>query len=140
MGHTSNHHAAAGDHGHGGHGHGEGEFSHPASLRMLFSVFFALVFLTWLTVFQSTMDLGAMEVWMSLTIATVKAALVILFFMHMLWDKPLNAILFISTLIFVALFLGFTLLDADAYKDTIEVRNTLEESLPPANQAPPAAH
>jgi cytochrome c oxidase subunit 4 len=52
--------------------------------------------------------------------------------MHMLWDKPFNAILFISTLIFVALFLGFTLLDAHAYKDTIEPRDTLKESLPPA--------
>ncbi len=116
---------------HDGHGHGDGEFAHPAPLSMLFGVFFALVILTLLTVYQSTFDLGDMEVWLSLTIATVKAALVILFFMHMLWDKPFNAILFISTLIFVALFLGFTLLDANAYKDKIEVRDTLKESLPP---------
>ncbi|MFO0923163.1 MAG: cytochrome C oxidase subunit IV family protein [Pirellulales bacterium] len=117
---------------HGAHGHGDGEFAHPAPLSMLFGVFFALVVLTLLTVYQSTFDLGNMEVWLSLTIATVKAALVILFFMHMLWDKPFNAILFISTLIFVGLFLGFTLMDANAYKNSIEVRDTLKESLPKA--------
>ncbi len=128
MAHTS--HTAEHHDGHG-HGHGDGEFAHPAPLSMLFGVFFALVLLTLLTVYQSTFDLGDLEVWLSLTIATVKAALVILFFMHMLWDKPFNAILFISTLIFVALFLGFTLLDANAYKDKIEVRDTLKESLPP---------
>ena len=132
MAHTTNVHATE-DHGHAhGDGHAEGEFAHPAPLSMLFGVFFALVLLTLLTVYQSTLDLGDMEVWLSLTIATVKAALVILFFMHMLWDKPFNAILFISTLIFVALFLGFTILDANAYKDQIENRDTLKESLPKA--------
>ena len=136
MAHTTDAHAnhdashGHGDHGHSDHGHADGEFSHPASLKMLFSVFFALVALTLLTVYQSTLDLGDMGVWLSLGIATVKAALVILFFMHMIWDKPFNAILFISTLIFVALFLGFTLLDANAYKGKIENRDTLKESLP----------
>ncbi len=120
---------ASDDHSHGDHGHGE--FAHPAPLSMLFTVFFALLGLTILTVYQSTLDLGDMEIVASLFIATIKAGLVILFFMHMLWDKPLNVILFFSTLIFVALFLGFTLLDAHAYKDQIEIKDTLKESLPP---------
>jgi cytochrome c oxidase subunit 4 len=129
MAHT---HSSADHNVHDSHLHGDGEFSHPAPLSMLFTIFGILVLLTLLTVYQSTLNLGDMEIWLSLFIATIKAALVILFFMHMLWDKPFNAILFISTLIFVALFLGFTLLDAHAYKDTIEPRDTLKESLPPA--------
>lgn len=107
-------------HEHGGHGHGDHHgFSHPMPIWMLLSVFFALLVLTVLTVYQSTFDLGNAEIWMSLTIATVKAGLVILFFMHLLWDKPLNAIVILGSLIFVALFLGFTLMDAEGYRENL---------------------
>ncbi len=88
----------------------------------LLTVFFALIFLTALTVIQSKFDLGNLEIWLSLFIATIKASLVILFFMHMIHDKPLNAIVFISSFIFVALFLGFVLMDAHNYKDTVELQ------------------
>lgn len=103
-------------HGHGGH-HG---FAHPMPVWQLLAVFFALILLTIATVYQSTLDLGSMELVASLIIATIKASLVILFFMHMLYDKPLNAIFFLSSFIFVALFLGFTLMDAHGYQDRIE--------------------
>jgi cytochrome c oxidase subunit 4 len=96
--------------------HADGEFSHPAPLSMLFGVFAALLALTGLTVYQASFDLGNIEIWLSLVIATVKASLVILFFMHLLWDKPLNAIIILGSLIFVALFLGFTLMDLGQYK------------------------
>lgn len=103
---------------HSGH-HG---FSHPMSVRNLLLVFFALIILTILTVYQSTLDLGSSELLISLFIATVKATLVILFFMHMIHEKPLNAIVFLSSFIFVALFLGFTLMDAHSYRDTYEFK------------------
>lgn len=125
MAHTTAHNEQAHNHhdtghGHGGHGHGDHHgFSHPMPIWMLLSVFFALLVLTGLTVYQSTFDLGNAEIWLSLTIATVKAALVILFFMHLLWDKPLNAIVILGSLIFVALFLGFTLMDAEGYRENL---------------------
>ena len=97
---------------------------------MLLSVFFALLFLTGLTVFQAQFDLGNAEIWASLTIATIKAALVILFFMHLLWDKPLNAIVILGSLIFVALFLGFTLMDAEGYRENLIYNSTIEASQP----------
>ncbi|HUP77841.1 MAG TPA: cytochrome C oxidase subunit IV family protein, partial [Pirellula sp.] len=82
------------EHSHDGHSHGhEGEFSHPMPIWMLLTVFFALLALTVATVYQSSFDLGNIEVWLSLAIATVKAGLVIAFFMHLLWDKPLNMII-----------------------------------------------
>ena len=137
MAHTSVDASAQIDSHGGGHGHGDGEFAHPASLTMLFSVFFTLLALTILTVWQSTLDIGAAEIWVTMGIATVKAGLVILFFMHLLWDKPLNAIVFLSSIIFVALFLGFTLMDAQGYHSTIEIKDTLEASLPPAPAAAP---
>ncbi|MEQ1830784.1 MAG: cytochrome C oxidase subunit IV family protein [Pirellula sp.] len=130
-------HAHAHDVSHGDHGHGhDGEFSHPMPIWMLLAVFFVLLALTGLTVYQSTFDLGNMEVWLSLTIATVKAALVIAFFMHLLWDKPLNAIVILGSLIFVSLFLGFTLMDAEGYHETVILKPTLEESVPAASDVP----
>ncbi len=41
--------------------------------------------------------------------------------MHMIHEKPFNAIIFISSFIFVALFLGLTLMDAHNYKDQVEL-------------------
>jgi cytochrome c oxidase subunit 4 len=105
---------------HGEHSHG---FAHPAPVWQLLAVFFALVGLTILTVYQATFDLGNMELILSLVIATIKATLVVLFFMHMIHDKPLNAIIFLSSFVFVALFIGFTMMDAHAYKDIIELKD-----------------
>ncbi len=124
MGHTTDAHAPTDGH------HDDSEFSHPAPVPMLLVVFFILLGLTFLTVWQSTLEFGEAELWITLFIATVKAGLVILFFMHLLWDKPLNAIFFLSSLIFASLFLGFTLMDAHAYHSQIEDHDTLAESLP----------
>ena len=125
--HTDTHDA---HHGHGsGHGDHHG-FSHPMPIWMLLSVFFALLFLTGLTVFQAQFDLGNAEIWLSLSIATIKAGPQISWFMHLLWDKPLNAIVILGSLIFVALFLGFTLMDAEAYREKLIFRSTITESQP----------
>ena len=122
-------------HGHGTHGH-DGEFSHPMPIWMLLSVFVALLALTVLTVYQSTFALGNIEVWLSLGIATIKAGLVIAFFMHLLWDKPLNAIIILSSLVFVALFLGFTMMDAQGYREHLIMNSTLDESQPATTEVP----
>ncbi len=103
---------------------------------MLLTVFVALLALTVLTVYQSTFNLGNIEVWLSLTIATIKAGLVIAFFMHLLWDKPLNAIIILSSLVFVALFLGFTMMDAQGYRENLIMKPTLDESQPAAMEVP----
>ena len=47
-----------------------------------------------------------------MVIATIKAALVMAFFMHMAYDKPFNVIIFLSSFGFVALFLIFTMSDS----------------------------
>lgn len=134
---ANSHTSTADAHGHSAdsHGHADGEFAHPAPISMLLSVFFALLVLTFLTVFQSRFDLGDMEIVLTLFIATVKAGLVIAFFMHLLWDKPLNAIVILSSLIFVSLFLGFCLMDAKGYRSQLIMDpngNNLENSKPGA--------
>jgi cytochrome c oxidase subunit IV len=122
------------DHSIHSHGHSHAahhSFAHPMPVWQLLAVFFALIALTIITVVQSTLDLGNMELWASLTIATIKAILVMLFFMHMIHDKPFNSIVFISSFIFVALFIGLTLMDAHNYKDQIELQEA------PQTQATP---
>lgn len=119
------------------HGHADGEFAHPAPIPMLLAVFFALLGLTFLTVYQARFALGNLEIVLTLTIATIKAGLVIAFFMHLLWDKPLNAIVILSSLIFVSLFLGFCLMDAKGYRNSVIIDpngDLLESSKPAARQ------
>lgn len=90
--------------------------------RMLIGVFAALIALTIITVVAANFPLGEWEIVVSLTIATIKASLVVLFFMHVWYDKPFNALIFVSSLAFVALFLGFTLIDSREYQPDIEER------------------
>lgn len=100
-------------HGDSSHGHG---LAHVASLKMLFGVLFTLLFLTWATVATAQIDLGFLNIWVAMGIATLKASLVVLFFMHMFWDKPFNQVLFVGTLVFLGLFITFCLLDTTAYR------------------------
>ena len=85
--------------------------AHVMSPKTLIAVFAALVFLTFVTVAAAEFSFGAWEIWISLGIATVKASLVAVYFMHLRYDKPFNAIVFVSSLLFVGLFLGLTLMD-----------------------------
>ena len=48
---------------------------------------------------------GMANVIIAMLIASIKASLVALFFMHLRWDKPMTGIIFCSTLFFLGLFL-----------------------------------
>jgi cytochrome c oxidase subunit 4 len=87
---------------------------HVMPLRVLFGVFFALLVLTVLTVAVTWVDLGSFNLLIALGVAVVKASLVALYFMHLRYDKPFNALVLIGTLLFVALFIAFALLDTQA--------------------------
>lgn len=104
------------------HGHSDDgtDFAHPMPLPILFGVFFALVALTIVTVAQASFDLGSYDVLVVMAIATVKAALVALFFMHLAFDKPFNLIVFLSAFVFVGLFVIFTLSDSQMTKSAFE--------------------
>lgn len=102
-------------------GHDEHGFAHVMAPSTLITVFVLLLALTWLTVFVSAnVELGEFEIWASMGIATVKAALVIFLFMHMAFDKPLNGILFFFSFLFVALFVGVALTDKYEYNDDVK--------------------
>lgn len=94
--------------------------AHVMPLSILFGTFIALLFFTGLTVFLADQHLGEIDIWIALTIATVKAGLVATYFMHLRYDKPINVLLFLFTLGFVALFFGITLIDSDQYQPQIQ--------------------
>jgi cytochrome c oxidase subunit 4 len=96
-------------------------FNHPAPLPLLFGVFLALVFLTILTLVTSNIELAQFAFGIAMLIATAKAFLVCAFFMHMWWDKSLNILVFLSSLLFVGLFIAITLLDTGQYQDNIDL-------------------
>jgi len=109
-------HAAGASDTAGHHGH------HIAPASTLMIILVALMVLTLLTVgasmaeafLASTFDF-TIPVWVNvavaLSIAVVKTALVVLFFMQLKYDNPINGMIFIFTLVTVACFLGFTMLD-----------------------------
>lgn len=91
-------------------------FVHIVPFRVLAAVFGALLVLTVVTVAATRVDLGSLNLWLAMGIATIKAALVVLYFMHMRYDHPFNAVVFVTALAFVALFVSFALIDSAAYQ------------------------
>ena len=107
-------------------------FNHPAPLKLLYGVFFALIGLTILTVVVSFAGLPpAIAFPVAMLIATGKAFLVCAFFMHMMWDKSFNILFFLSSVLFVSLFIGLTLTDTSEYQNTIDAYPRAEEVATP---------
>jgi len=70
-----------------------------------------LLVLTGVTVWVAQYNLGALNIWVALTIASVKSGLVVAFFMHMKYEQPLFKISLITTLVILAIFIGFNFFD-----------------------------
>jgi cytochrome c oxidase subunit 4 len=100
------------------HDHAGGH-PHVMPLSVMLITFFSLIGLTVVTVTASKLSLGAAEIWVAMGIATVKAVLVAAYFMHLRYDKPFNAFLFLFSLVFAAIFIGLVLADSQAYQPEI---------------------
>jgi cytochrome c oxidase subunit 4 len=117
-------------HGHSGHGHGDGHgahghddhgLAHTTPVSLLFGILAALLVLTVLTVSVTAIDLGQQgNLIVAMVIATVKAGLVCTFFMHLLWDKKFNAVLFLTSVLFMILFLSMTSADRGEYQHDVD--------------------
>jgi len=81
------------------------------SRRTLLAVFAALLLLTVVTVLVSYVDLGMGNVAVALMIASVKASLVALFFMHLKGESRLVWGFALVPIVFLALILFGTLVD-----------------------------
>ena len=127
---ATEHHA---DH-HDDHGHG---LAHTAQLKVLLLTGGALLMLTLVTVISSKIDFGGstINLAIAMVIAVTKATLVILFFMHLRYDRLFHSVVFVSAILAAALFVGFTLMDSGQYQHT----NIWSPTAPPLAPVGPRA-
>ncbi|MDP3479630.1 MAG: cytochrome C oxidase subunit IV family protein [Desulfoprunum sp.] len=87
------------------------EQTHILSYGKLALVLVLLLMLTGMTVAVSYVHMGFWNVPVALTIASLKASLVLLFFMHLKYEGPVIRYSFLSTVFFLAIMIGFTFWD-----------------------------
>jgi cytochrome c oxidase subunit IV len=119
-GHAGSHGDGHDDHGHG-HGHGDDHGAgHVLPMKVLLGTWGALMVLTVVTVTVRSIDLGAdLNLLVAMIIATVKATLVCLYFMHLRYDKMFHTVVFISAILLATLFVTFTLMDGSQYQSDV---------------------
>lgn len=78
-----------------------------------FKIFLALCMLTLLTIGVAGIHLGKANLIVAIVIATMKASLVVTFFMHLKDDNRFNALMFIGALLFIGVFFAYTMNDTD---------------------------
>ena len=97
--------------------HDDHGISHTASIKVLLSTGGSLLLLTIVTVLATRVDFGSsMNLALAMFIAVIKATLVILFFMHLKYDKIFHTVIFTSAILAASLFVGFTLMDSGQYQ------------------------
>jgi cytochrome c oxidase subunit IV len=111
---STEHHEHHHDHHDDHHG-----ISHVASIKVLVGTGGTLLLLTLVTVLATKVDFGAnINLGIAMVIAVIKASLVVLFFMHLKYDKIFHSVVFLSAILAASLFVGFTLMDTGQYQHT----------------------
>jgi cytochrome c oxidase subunit 4 len=96
---------------------------------------FVLLILTAITVGASYINFGSGNIVIALTVATIKGSIVALIFMHLLHDKPVNAVIAVAGFVFLGIFLMFDFIDVDSRTDP----KPINLHVPPAVTAPAGA-
>ncbi len=85
---------------------------HITPLKVYILVGATLFLLTGVTVWVAQFHLGTVgNLIVAMTVATIKATLVALFFMHLLYDNKLYLVVFLSALLFLSIFISMTMMD-----------------------------
>jgi cytochrome c oxidase subunit 4 len=109
--HDSAAHGAHDDHG----------LAHTTPLKLLVGILAILLFLTIVTVAVTMVDLGSQgNLTVAMIIATIKAGLVVTYFMHLRWDKKFHLVLFLTSVLFLILFMSISLADRSEYEHDLE--------------------
>lgn len=119
---------------------------HIIPFRTLLKVFLSLIGLTVITVLVAFLPLGPLDMPVAIAIAVVKASLVVLYFMALKYDKPVNTLTFSVGTLFVVVFIAFTLFDTafrgdlgDVSPQTIQEINQEEEAARARSDSIPAS-
>lgn len=87
--------------------------AHKPSLTPYFAVFLALMGLTAATVYVAFLDMGPLNDVVAMAIASLKASLVVIWFMHVKHATRLTKLTIWGSLLFLVLLIGFVLMDVD---------------------------
>jgi len=97
---------------------------HILPLNLYLAVGSALLVLTVITVTAAQIDFGEMNLLIAMGIAVVKATLVAMFFMHLKYDNRIYMLVFSGSLLFLGVFIIFTMFDTlrrgDIYEEISE--------------------
>ena len=83
----------------------------PVPYRTFIITWIALLVLTAVTVGVAQFDFGAVNVWIALTVASTKAALVLFIFMHLRQESVLFKVGLLAMLVILVIFIGLTFTD-----------------------------
>ena len=98
---------------------------HIIPLSTYMAVFSMLIIMTIVTVFSAQFDFGSFNIVLALLIASFKSSLVLLFFMHLYYDNKINLALILGSVLFLALFIGLTMIDVTRRQDIYEIEGKL---------------
>ena len=104
--------------------HHDDQVGHIVPIKFLVFICCILLFLTAVTVWVSRYDfteinIAEMGIIVALGVASVKATIVGLYFMHLRWDRPFIGFIFVASILFVVLFIGMALTDTMEYQPSI---------------------
>jgi cytochrome c oxidase subunit 4 len=85
--------------------------SHISPKSIYYTIFAALMVLTGVTVAAAFVNLGNLNFPIALGIATLKATLVVLFFMHVKYSSRLTKLTVLTSLFFLFILLAETMMD-----------------------------
>ena len=99
--------------------------AHISSIKFYLAIFVTLITLTVATVGVSYVHLGPANLAVAIVIASIKAALVCLFFMHLRHDNKFHALIFVSSLLFIGVFFAYTVNDTGHRGEVDESQGTM---------------
>jgi len=101
--------------------------NHVTPISTYLIVFGALLVLTVVTVGVSHLGLPPkLSLFVAMSVASVKATLVVLWFMHLKYDTSFNKFIFVATFWFGGSFFLFTFIDLTSRGDILKIADTLE--------------
>lgn len=120
------------------HDHHDDQIGHIVPVKFLVLICCILLFLTAVTVWVSWFDfadinISELNIIVAMFVATIKATIVGLYFMHLRWDRPVIGFIYVFAILLVVLFIGLALTDTMEYQpeiikgDTPIVSQALEE-------------
>ena len=84
---------------------------HILPFKLYVQIFASLLVLTVITVWVAQFDFGSLNTVIAMLVATVKATLVALYFMHLKYDDKLNTVCLLSGVFFLLVMFAFIAID-----------------------------